>query len=108
MQVSSIETCVLDNPSTPEVTITQSSTSSSLTSHITMPMPSYTMIQTSSLISTGIDVPPIHEIRDEFNKEFVISLGEYRYRESDKLVVKREKRGVEIKVIWIHLFQMIL
>ena len=71
-----------------------------------MPMPSYTMIQTSSLISTGIDVPPIHEIRDEFNKEFVISLGEYRYRESDKLVVKREKRGVEVKVMWIHLFQM--
>ena len=92
MQVSSIETYVPDNPSTPEVTIIQSSTSSSLTSHITMPMPSYTMIQTSSLISRCINVPPIDEMRYEFNEDFVISLGEYCYSKYDKSVVKRVRK----------------
>ena len=94
MHVSSIETSVSDNPSTPKVIVTQSSTSSSLTSHNTMSMPSHTMIQTSSLISIGIDVPPIYEIRDEFNEEFVISLGEYHYSKVDKSV---EKKGKEEK-----------
>ena len=84
MQVSSIETYVPDNSSTPEVTVIQSSTSSSLTSRITMSMPSHTMTQTSSLISTGIDAPPIDEIRDEFNEDIVISLGDDRYSKSDK------------------------
>ena len=50
------------------------------------------MTQTSSLISTGINVPPIDEMRDEFNEDFVISLGEYRYSKSDKSVVKRGKK----------------
>ena len=92
MQVSSIETSIPDTPSTFEVTVIQSSNSSSLTSHVTMPMPSHTMMQTSSLISTGIDAPSIDEIRDEFNEDIVISLGDYHYRKSDKLVVKRGKK----------------
>ena len=91
MQVSSIETYVSDNPSTPEVTVIQSSAFSSLTSHIIMPTPSHTMTQTSSLISTGINVPPIDEMRDEFNEDFVMYLGEYRYSKADKSVVKRGK-----------------
>ena len=57
-----------------------------------MPMPSHIMMQTSSLISTGIDAPSIDEIRDEFNEDIVISLGDYRYRKSDKSVVKRGKK----------------
>ena len=57
-----------------------------------MPIPSHTMTQTSSLISTGIYVPPIDEIRDEFNEDIVISLGDYRYSKSDKSVVKRGKK----------------
>ena len=92
VQVSSIETSVSDNPSTPEVTVTQSSTSTSFTSHITMPIHSHTMTHTSSLISTGINVAPIDEMRDEFNEDFVISLGEYCYRKDNKLVVKRGKK----------------
>ena len=91
MQVSSIETSIPDIPSTLEVTVIQSSTSFSLTSHITMPMPSHTMTQTSYLISTGIDAPPIDEIRDEFNEDIVISLGDYCYSKSDKSVLKRGK-----------------
>ena len=106
MQVSSIKTYVPDNPSSSEVIVIQSNTSSSLTSHITMLVPSYTMTQTSSLIYTAIDVPPIDEIRDDSNEYFVIYLGEYRYRKYDISVVKRGKRGVEIKVRWIHLFQI--
>ena len=92
LQVSSIETFVSDNPSTSEVTVIQSSTSSPLTYHITMSMHSHTMTKTSSLISIGINVPPIDEIRDEFNEDFVISLGEYRYRKSNKSVAKRRKK----------------
>ena len=57
-----------------------------------MPMPSHTMTQTSSLISTCIDAPPIDEIRDEFNEDIVISLGYYCYRKYDKSVVKRGKK----------------
>ena len=56
-----------------------------------MPMPSHTMTQTY-LISTGSDVPSIDEIRDEFNEDIVISLGYYRYRKSDKSMVKRGKK----------------
>ena len=57
-----------------------------------MPIPSQTVTQNSSLIATGVNVPPIDEIRYEFNEDFVISLGEYHYRKADKLVVKREKK----------------
>ena len=44
------------------------------------------------MISIGIDAPSIDEIRDEFNEDIVISLGDYRYRKSDKSVVKRGKK----------------
>ena len=57
-----------------------------------MSIPSHTVTQTSSLISTSVNVPPIDEMRDEFNEDFVISLGEYHYRKSDKSVVKRWKK----------------
>ena len=57
-----------------------------------MLMPSRTMTQTFDLISTCIDAPPIDEIRDEFNEDIVISLGDYRYSKSDKSVVKRGKK----------------
>ena len=57
-----------------------------------MAIPSHTTTQTSSLISTGINIPPIDEMRDEFNEDFVISLGEYRYSKADKSVLKRGKK----------------
>ena len=59
-----------------------------------MPMPSHTMTQTFSLISTCIDEPSIDEIRDEFTEDIVISLGHYRYRKYDKSVVKRGKKRI--------------
>ena len=74
------------------MTLTLSSASPLLTSHITISIPSHTMTQTSSLISTGINILPIDERRDEFNEYFVISLGEYRYSKVDKSVVKRGKK----------------
>ena len=57
-----------------------------------MSIPSQTMIQTSSLIFTSIIIPPIDEMRDEFNEEFVISMGEYHYSKADESVVKRGKK----------------
>ena len=45
-----------------------------------------------NMISTGINIPPIDEMRDEFNEDFVISLGEYPYSKADKSVVKRGKK----------------
>ena len=62
--VSSVETSVLDIPSTPKLTVIQSSTSSYITPHINFPMPSHTVSQTTYLISIGIVVPPIDVIRD--------------------------------------------
>ena len=59
------------------MTVTQSGTFTSLTPHIIMPIPSHTMTHTSSLISIGVNVPPIDEMRDEFNEDFVISLWDY-------------------------------
>ena len=44
------------------------------------------------MISIGISIPPIDEIRDEFNEYFVISLGEYRYSKADRSVVKKGKK----------------
>ena len=69
---------------------------SPITSHITMTIPSQTTTQTSSLISRGISIPPIDEVRDEFNEYFVVSLGEYRYSKDERSVVKwGKKRGID-------------
>ena len=57
-----------------------------------MAIPSQTTTQTSSLISIGISILPIDEVRDEFNEDFVVSLGEYRYIKVDISVVKRSKK----------------
>ena len=76
--------------SAPEVTLSQNVTSSSTTSHITMDIPT----QTSSLISIGINIPPIDEVKDEFNEDFLVSLGQYRYSKAEKVVVRwGKKRG---------------
>ena len=84
VQISSVEVSVHDVSSTPEVTLAQNIAPSPTTPHITMAIPSQTKTQTSSLISTGISIPPIDEIRDEFNEDFVVSLGEYRYSKVDR------------------------
>ena len=57
-----------------------------------MTIPSHTTTQTTSLISTGISIPHIDEMRDEFNEYFVVSLGEYQYIKVDRLVVKKGKK----------------
>ena len=57
-----------------------------------MSMPSQTTTKTSSLTSIGISIPPIDQVRDEFNEDFVVSLGEYRYSKADRWVVKRGKK----------------
>ena len=78
------------------MTLVQNVTSSPATSHITMPIPYQTTTQTSSLISTGVSIPPIGEVRDEFNEGFVVSLGEYQYSKPEKSVVKwGKKRGID-------------
>ena len=88
MQIPSVEASVHDIYSTPEVTLAQNVTSSPTTSHITMAIPSQTITQTSSLISPSLSIPPIDEVKDDFNEDFVVSLGEYRYSKVEKLVVK--------------------
>ena len=77
MQISSVEASVDDISLAPEVTLAENVTPFPDTSHITMAIPSQTATQTSYLISTGISIPPIDEVRDEFNEDFVVSLGEY-------------------------------
>ena len=60
-----------------------------------MAIPSQTTTQTSSLISIGISISPVDEVRDEFNEYFVVSLGEYRYIKANISMVKRgKKRGI--------------
>ena len=92
VKISSVETYVHDISSAPEVTLAQNITPSPTTSHITMAIPSQTTTQTSSLISTGIRIPLVDEVRDEFNKDFMVSLGEYRYSVADRSVVKQGNR----------------
>ena len=113
MQVSSTETSILNISSSPEVILAHNVTSSPSTSPITMTIPSHTTTQTSSLISTGISIPPIDEMRDEFTEDFVIFLGEYRYSKADKSVVKKGKKrnrdqsdmhiSITSEVVWIQL-----
>ena len=94
VQIPFVEASVHDISSAPEITLAQNVTPSLATSHINMAMTSQTTTQTSSLISTGLSIPSIDEVRDEFNEDFVISLGEYRYSKTDRFVVKRgKKRG---------------
>ena len=94
MQIPSVEASVHDISSAPEVTLAQNVTSSPTTSHISMAIPSQTKTQNSSLISIGLSIPPIDEVRDEFNEDFVVSLGEYRYSKAEKSIVRRgKKRG---------------
>ena len=75
VQIPSVEASVHDISSTPKVTLPQNVTSSPTTSHITMAIPSQTTTQTSSLISTRISIPPIDDVRDEFNEDFVVSVS---------------------------------
>ena len=59
-----------------------------------MAIPSQTTTQTWSLICIGLIIPPIDEVRDEFNEDFVVSLGEYWYRKAKRSVKKwGKKRG---------------
>ena len=94
VKIYSMEASLHDIYLAPEVTLVQNVTPSPATSHITMSMPSQTTTQTSSLISTGISIPPIDEVSNEFNEDFVISLGEYKYSRVDRSMVKwGKKRG---------------
>ena len=68
MQFPSVESSVQDISLAPEVTLAQNVTSFPSTSHITMPIPFETTTQTSSLISIGLSIPPIDEVRDDFNE----------------------------------------
>ena len=68
MQIPSMEAFIHEIYSSPEVTLPKNVTSSPATSHITMAIPSQTTTKTSSLISTCLSIPPIDEVRDEFNE----------------------------------------
>ena len=77
-----------------------------------MTIPSHTTTQTTSLISTGISIPPIDEMRDEFNEYFVVSIGEYWYNKGDRSMVKKGRKRnmdhsdmdmyVAKEVVWIQ------
>ena len=43
-------------------------------------------------IDTRIDTSSTNEVRDEFNEDIVISLGDYHYRKYDKEIVRRGKK----------------
>ena len=44
------------------------------------------------MISIGISIPPIDEMRDEFNEYFVVSLGEYRYSKDGRSMVRKGRK----------------
>ena len=92
IHVLSLETSIPITTSTSEAPIVQSGSSPLLSAHMTMPMPSVTINQTSPLVSTDIDISSTDEVRDEFNEDIVISLGDYCYDKSNKVVVRRGKK----------------
>ena len=57
-----------------------------------MTMPTHITTQTTSLISIGISILPIDEMREEFNEDFVVSLGEYQYNKVDRSLVKKGRK----------------
>ena len=59
-----------------------------------MPIPTPTITQTSSLVSTVIGTSPFTESMDEFEEDNVVPLGDYFYNKSSKVVlIKGKKRG---------------
>ena len=66
-----------------------------------MPIPYPIITQTSSLVPTVIGTSASTDPRDEFDEEIFISLGDYYYSKSDKAVIKKGKRGLGIKVVWM-------
>ena len=92
IHVSSPETSIPISTSTSQAVVVQTGSSPLLSVHITMPIPSVTITQTSSLVSTGIDISSTDGVRDDFNEDIVISLGDYFYDKSNKAVVKRGKK----------------
>ena len=76
-----------------------------------MPIPTPTITQTSSMVSTVIGTSPFTESMDEFEEDNVVPLGDYFYNKSSKAVlIKGKKRGkdqggVEAnQIIWTQQF----
>ena len=77
-----------------------------------MPMPPPIITQTSSLVSTVIETSASTKPRAEFDEDIVISLRDYYYSKSYKVVVikgknwTREKSGMHVSVadqiVWIQ------
>ena len=92
VQVSSVETTIPNIPSAPEAIPAQNMNLSPCTSSVTMIIPSVTTTKTTSVISIGINIPPINEVREEFNEYFVVSLGEYQYSKTNRSVVRKGRK----------------
>ena len=75
-----------------EAAVVTNSPSPSPATHITLPMPFPIVTQTSSLVSMVARTSYTIESRDEFNEDIVISLGDYHYSKSNKVVVKKGKK----------------
>ena len=92
VQVSSVETTIPNIPLAPEAIPAQHMNLSPCTSPVTMTFHSVTTSQNTSVIYTGISIPPINEVREEFNEDFVVSLGEYHYNKTDRSVVRKGRK----------------
>ena len=69
-----------------------------------MPIPTPTITQTSSLVSTGNATSSFTKSKDEFEEDNVVSLGDYFYSNSSKEMVRkgrkrsRDQDGLEASV----------
>ena len=80
-----------------------------LSTHITMTMPSPIITQTSSLVSTVIDISGSIDPRAEFDEDIVVSLGEYYYSKPDKSVIRKgKKRGRDQSGMEVYISEQIL
>ena len=78
--------------STSEPTVVQYISSYLFTSHVTMPIPTPTITQISSLVSTVNITSSFTELVVEFDEYIVVPLGNYYYSNSAKVVVRKGKK----------------
>ena len=90
--IPSSKTLIPTFSSTSELVVAQCISSSLFTSHVTLPIPTPTITQTSSLVSIENVTSSFTESVDEFEEDNVVPLGDYFYSKSSKAVLRKWKQ----------------
>ena len=94
--IPSYETSIPTLFPTSEPTVVQYISSSLFTSHVTMPIPTPTITQISSLVSIENVTSSFTESVAKFEEDNVVPLGDYFYSKSSKEVVRKgNKRSID-------------